>query len=98
MAGLRHLKLACHPSPLPCVDTLNAGPHRARAPGPRRKLQDALAPVSLKVTNDSHKHAGHAGNPGGEPDAETHFRIEVQAGAPFTCHNLNLLAPAYQRK
>jgi len=42
-----------------------------------RKLQERLAPVSLKVTNDSHKHAGHAGNPGGEPDAETHFRIEV---------------------
>ena len=45
--------------------------------------------MSLKVTNDSHKHAGHAGNPGGEPDAETHFRIEVRAQCP--CHELNVL-------
>ena len=34
--------------------------------------------MSLNVVNDSHKHAGHAGNPGGEPDAETHFRIEAR--------------------
>jgi hypothetical protein len=48
-----------------------------------RKLQDALAPSALNIINDSHKHAGHAGNPGGEPDAETHFRIEV-SDAPLT--------------
>lgn len=25
------------------------------------------------MTNESHKHAGHSGNPSGAPDAETHF-------------------------
>lgn len=39
-----------------------------------RKLESALAPVVLRIINESHKHAGHAGNPGGGPDAETHFR------------------------
>ena len=38
------------------------------------KLQEALQPVSLSIQNDSHKHAGHSGNPGGGPDAETHFK------------------------
>ena len=38
------------------------------------KLQEALQPVSLSIQNDSQKHAGHAGNPGGGPDAETHFK------------------------
>ena len=42
-----------------------------------RKLEQALTPHILKVTNDSHKHAGHSGNPSGAPDAETHFRVEV---------------------
>ena len=47
------------------------------ADGVHRKLEQALAPTVLKVTNDSHKHAGHSGNPSGAPDAETHFRVEV---------------------
>ena len=42
-----------------------------------RKLTDALRPVRLTVTNESHLHAGHSGNPSGAPDAETHFRVEV---------------------
>ena len=42
-----------------------------------RKLTDALRPVRLAVTNESHLHAGHSGNPSGAPDAETHFRVEV---------------------
>ena len=38
-----------------------------------RKLTEALKPSMLKVRNDSSKHAGHSGNPGGGADAETHF-------------------------
>ena len=40
----------------------------------QRKLLEALQPASLAVVNESHKHAGHSGNPSGAPDAETHFR------------------------
>jgi BolA protein len=40
----------------------------------QRKIQAGLSPVALSIVNESHKHAGHAGNPGGGPDAETHFR------------------------
>jgi len=40
----------------------------------QRKLSESLSPVVLNIVNESHKHAGHAGNPGGGPDAETHFR------------------------
>ena len=40
-----------------------------------RKLEDALQPEQLTVINESHKHAGHAGNPSGDPGAETHFRL-----------------------
>lgn len=41
------------------------------------KLREALRPAVLEVTDESHLHAGHAGNPGGGPDAETHFRVKV---------------------
>ena len=33
------------------------------------------------MKNDSHKHAGHSGNPSGAPDAETHFTVEVVSPA-----------------
>jgi len=39
-----------------------------------RKLEDALAPSTLKILNESYLHAGHMGNPDGAPDAETHFK------------------------
>ena len=39
-----------------------------------RKLVEALQPTFIKIVNESHLHAGHSGNPGGGPDAETHFR------------------------
>jgi BolA protein len=42
-----------------------------------RKLEAALRPTSLTIVNESHKHAGHSGNPTGAADAETHFRVEV---------------------
>lgn len=45
------------------------------------KLQEALHPTKLRVEDESHKHAGHAGNPTGRPDAETHFRVEVVSEA-----------------
>ena len=49
--------------------------------GLRRKLGEALRPSVLSIKNDSHLHAGHAGNPGGGPDAETHFSVEVVSAA-----------------
>lgn len=42
--------------------------------GSCRKIEAAFKPVSFKVIDESHKHAGHSGNPSGHPDAETHFR------------------------
>lgn len=56
----------------------NTGPIAASI---TRKLQEALQPVDLKVVNESHKHAGHAGNPSGAVDAETHFKVEVVSAA-----------------
>jgi BolA family transcriptional regulator, general stress-responsive regulator len=42
------------------------------------KLEAALAPTRLTIVDESSKHAGHAGNPGG---GETHFRVEVVSPA-----------------
>ena len=42
------------------------------------KLRAALAPASLTVANESHLHAGHAGDPG---TGESHFRVAVVAAA-----------------
>ena len=39
-----------------------------------RKLQQAFAPETLEVVNDSHRHAGHASSPG---TGESHFSIKV---------------------
>ncbi|KAK9817008.1 hypothetical protein WJX72_008198 [[Myrmecia] bisecta] len=47
----------------------------------QRKLETALKPSLLKVTDESHLHAGHSGNPSGDPNAETHFRVEVVSEA-----------------
>jgi len=33
------------------------------------------------ITNDSGKHKGHAGNPSGADDAETHFTVDVESEA-----------------
>jgi stress-induced morphogen len=48
-----------------------------------KKLEEALTPSSLSIVNESHKHAGHAGNPNkdGDKNAETHFRIELVSQA-----------------
>jgi BolA family transcriptional regulator, general stress-responsive regulator len=42
------------------------------------KLAEAFAPVSLKVVDESHQHAGHAGH---RPGGETHFRVYIVAEA-----------------
>ena len=39
-----------------------------------RKLNDAFAPVSLDVTDESHLHEGHMGH---RPGGETHFRVYI---------------------
>lgn len=45
------------------------------------KLTAALAPVSLKVIDESHHHAGH-GHPGDRRHGkESHFRVEVVSAA-----------------
>lgn len=49
---------------------------------PRKQIESKLiarfAPVRLSITDDSRKHAGHAGwRPGGE----THFRVEIVSPA-----------------
>lgn len=40
----------------------------------RERLEAGLAPLSLSITDDSHRHLGHAG---ARPEGETHFRVEV---------------------
>jgi BolA family transcriptional regulator, general stress-responsive regulator len=42
------------------------------------KLTKAFAPASLKVIDESHQHAGHAGH---RPSGETHFRVYIVAEA-----------------
>ena len=39
----------------------------------RRRLNDALAPRSVEIEDDSHKHAGHAG----AQDGRGHFRVKI---------------------
>lgn len=39
----------------------------------RERLTQALSPVSLDVSDDSHKHAGHAGARGGQG----HFGVDI---------------------
>jgi len=42
----------------------------------RAALVAAFAPTSLEVINESHKHAGHAGDDG---SGESHWRVEIAA-------------------
>ena len=43
-----------------------------------KKLKEALAPNMLEVINESHLHAGHAGDDG---SGESHFRIQIESKA-----------------
>lgn len=42
------------------------------------RLTEAFAPIRLEVENESHKHAGHAGDDG---SGASHFRIVIRAEA-----------------
>jgi len=42
------------------------------------KLNEAFAPESLDVTDESHLHEGHAGH---RPGGETHFRLYIVSQA-----------------
>lgn len=44
----------------------------------RVRLTAAFAPDTLEIANDSHRHAGHAGDDG---TGESHFRVMIRAGA-----------------
>ena len=41
-------------------------------------LREAFAPTTLVVLNESHKHAGHAGDDG---TGETHYAVQITAEA-----------------
>jgi BolA protein len=43
-----------------------------------RRLTEAFAPESLRVVDESHLHAGHAGH---RPGGETHFRLYIVSQA-----------------
>ncbi len=42
------------------------------------KLRHAFTPESLRVEDESHRHAGHAGH---RPGGETHFRLYIVSDA-----------------
>lgn len=44
----------------------------------REKLEQAFAPTSLDIVNESHLHAGHHGSPG---TGESHFRVSIVSAA-----------------
>lgn len=43
-----------------------------------KKLTEAFAPQSLRVEDESHLHAGHAGH---RPGGETHYRVHIVSEA-----------------
>lgn len=45
------------------------------------KVTAALQPIRLGIIDESSMHAGHAGNPSGSEDAESHFRLEIVASS-----------------
>ena len=44
----------------------------------RQRLEAAFAPARLEVVNESHRHAGHAGDDG---TGESHFAVLIRAEA-----------------
>lgn len=52
-------------------------PRDARVGAIRAAIEAALAPTSLAVEDESHRHAGHAG----ARDGRGHFRVEVVSEA-----------------
>ncbi len=54
------------------------------------KLREAFAPTQLRINDDSHNHAGHAGAPDG---GESHFSVEIisdkfEGLSRIACHRL----------
>lgn len=43
-----------------------------------KKLTEAFAPESLRVEDESHRHAGHAGD---RPGGESHYRVYIVSDA-----------------
>jgi len=44
----------------------------------RTKLTERFAPTRLEISDESHRHAGHAG---ARPDGETHFAVTIVSAA-----------------
>ncbi len=44
----------------------------------KAKLEQAFAPVSLSIVNDSARHAGHGGDDG---SGESHFSLDIESAA-----------------
>jgi BolA protein len=44
----------------------------------RNRLAEAFAPETIEVVNESHRHAGHAGDDG---SGESHWRVAIRAPA-----------------
>ena len=56
----------------------------------RERLEAAFSPVELTITDDSARHAGHAGH---QPGGETHFSIRIISRAfegrnRMACHRM----------
>jgi BolA protein len=51
---------------------------QTRAERIRNALQAAFPPAEVRVQDDSHRHAGHAG---ARPEGETHYTVEVVSPA-----------------
>lgn len=43
-----------------------------------QRLTEAFQPTVLEVVNESHRHAGHAGDDG---TGESHFKVKIRAAA-----------------
>jgi BolA protein len=52
-----------------------SSPNRDRVAMIRTRLESELAPLSLEITDDSHRHAGHAG----ARDGRGHFNVTIVA-------------------
>ena len=50
----------------------------SRAERIRAILDPLLAPATIEVTDESHRHAGHAG---ARPEGETHFHLRIVSAA-----------------
>lgn len=61
----------------PSTEPRTGLPREQRVDAIRAAIESALAPVSLEIEDESHKHAGHAG----ARDGRGHFRVDVVSNA-----------------